>query len=393
MILHSYITTLKIQLRDKSAMALMILFPIILTLVIGSSLETKLGQRITEKAIIGIVNLDRGIEIKSREDESILYLSDEFFEQLNNDTVKEIIAYLEYENMDKCLLDLDNNKLDAIYVIPNEYSSMLKDKEETSIDIYIGNRSRDGAFIARQFLSTFCNRSNINSIADDDREIELINKVYSKSYIEEIGFSNDYFPRAIDYYGVTMLIMVCLYGGMYSVRIISRIFLHDMGNKLVSTRKGLFDVYIGTSFASITTVFLQIVFLFLFFKYIYKVNYGNDYLSLFAVIFVFIVFSILLGQFLVLLCNSEGAASGIINILIIALSFITDSYVILDQGNGLFEHIVNNFLPNAVAINYLFSEIYITESVSMITAIFTITIYIILLLSFSILLLKKRRGH
>ena len=87
MILHSYITTLKIQLRDKSAMALMILFPIILTLVIGSSLETKLGQRITEKAIIGIVNLDRGIEIKSREDESILYLSDEFFEQLNNDTV------------------------------------------------------------------------------------------------------------------------------------------------------------------------------------------------------------------------------------------------------------------------------------------------------------------
>ena len=66
MILHSYITTLKIQLRDKSAMALMILFPIILTLVIGSSLETKLGQRITEKAIIGIVNLDRGIEIKSR---------------------------------------------------------------------------------------------------------------------------------------------------------------------------------------------------------------------------------------------------------------------------------------------------------------------------------------
>jgi hypothetical protein len=95
MILHSYITTLKIQLRDKSAMALMILFPIILTLVIGSSLETKLGQRITEKAIIGIVNLDRGIEIKSREDESILYLSDEFFEQLNNDTVKEIIAYLE----------------------------------------------------------------------------------------------------------------------------------------------------------------------------------------------------------------------------------------------------------------------------------------------------------
>lgn len=110
-------------------------------------------------------------------------------------------------------------------------------------------------------------------------------------------------------------------------------------------------------------------------------------------IFVFIVFSILLGQFLVLLCNSEGAASGIINILIIALSFITNSYVILDQGNGLFEHIVNNFLPNAVAINYLFSEIYITESVSMITAIFTITIYIILLLSFSILLLKKRRGH
>ncbi len=61
MIFYTFKYTLIREIRDKVFMFLMVIFPIILALIVGTALKSDFETPTLEKSIIAIVDLDKGV--------------------------------------------------------------------------------------------------------------------------------------------------------------------------------------------------------------------------------------------------------------------------------------------------------------------------------------------
>ncbi|WP_167959145.1 ABC transporter permease [Anaerosporobacter faecicola] len=332
--------TWKRELRDYVSMLLMVLFPIVLACIVGNALKSDFQSP-------GL-NLETVAFVLEKEDSYLLDLQKVF----QTDSVKEIITVTQVSDLEQAKRQMKQKTISG-YITYNS--------SEKKLNLVMQDINSQGAQIAASIMNQYI-ESNAMFETVSYEKVEELSDYVGGEYVSNTSMIAGHKPQAFDYYGITLMVLVCMFGSLYSVKIISETLEGKHGERIRSITTHPSQIYIGVYLASLVMVCAQILILLLFYKNVYGVYLGTNYGKLFVIIFSFIVFTNLFGVALITVLRKYNVAYTIANILILGTTFLSSGFVILDLGDGVLGTIVERVLPNAICQNALFSVIYGTGS-------------------------------
>lgn len=160
---------------------------------------------------------------------------------------------------------------------------------------------------------------------------------------------------ALDYYAITMLVMILLYTGMNGMSLFQKNMLGQFGQRLQGAPLSRGTVVCATMAASTVTSFLQGMVTFIFSATVYGVDWGSRIPLVLLTLFAVTLFSQALCVFLLLVFKSDGACTGIVQAMFWIFTFVSKGYTNIDFGSA---EKIFQFAPNAMAHTVIFGAIY-----------------------------------
>ncbi|MCL2488843.1 MAG: ABC transporter permease [Oscillospiraceae bacterium] len=162
-------------------------------------------------------------------------------------------------------------------------------------------------------------------------------------------------PDAMDYYAVTMLVMILLYTGQNGMELFGKSLLSDTGSRLRLTPVSGPALIGGLLAASAVTSFLQGMVTFAFSGLVYGVYWGERIPLVLLTLFGVVLFSQSLCIFLIMLFRRQGAAVAAAQALFWVMTFVSKGYAKISFGaaDKLFA-----YAPNAMAHTVIFGAVY-----------------------------------
>ncbi len=363
--------TCKRELRDVVSMILMVIFPIVLACIVGNALKSDFQSPIVEKETFGLVNDNN--------------YANALLEIFHTDIMKDVINIVEVDSLGDAKKQYEDSVLDGYLY----YTEVDKNQE---ISLYVEDSNTQGTQIAKYVIEKYnTTKAMYTPEIIKNNKAQIITDLIGDTYIVPESLTGNHTPKAFDYYGITLAVLICLYGSLYAIKILSETIIGKHGARVKSITCKKFSIISGILLASFILVCAQVLFLLLFYKFVYGIYLGNNLINLILILGVFIVFTNLFGAALISICKNYNIAYTLANIIILGCTFLASGFVILDLGNGVFANLVENYLPNAVCQNALFSVIYKTDAVDITRYLSVISIWSVALLL--IILFTNRRGE
>lgn len=370
-----FLSTVKINFRDRRSLIFMILFPIVLTLILGSALSSVSGSSDTAEKLdsrAAIINQDHGT------------MADQMEKFFRSSEISKIVHTKTYRSLNAAKADLKKQKLDAIIVINNGFTQAVENGSSKKLDFITSGDMESSVIknIAQSYLQRInAYRSAAASAPQPDA-----------SLLADHALSiNGKVPSSSDYYAVTMLIMIILYASAYGLNVVRESTLSPIGYRIRSLPVRQVNYLIGKTLGQLATVFLQIIVLVTFFKFIYHANFGSNLSFIFLVCFLLGFIVILLSVALALLFSYKTADS-MLNLAVPVATFLAGGYVKLSflESNPIAVSL-NNWLPNAVAQNLVFQNIYGGTDISAAGGILKLTLIALAILLLTIAALRRNQ--
>lgn len=127
----------------------------------------------------------------------------------------------------------------------------------------------------------------------------------------------------------------------------------------------------------------------LFTKYFFKVNWGKNFGMLILICFSLTFLSTILGIFLAMVNKKNGDA--ILNILVPIFTFLSGGYFKFSIDNKIGE-LLKNVVPNTLAQNAIFNNIYTNDILKVTNSIAIIWIIIIILFIGSLIAGRRKKA-
>lgn len=293
--------------RNKTDVLTMFLFPIVLIVVMGLSLN-------------GLMSVDKSIF----ENKTIYYnveSTDSYDKYLNifynfKDSCKESIKV----NFEKTIDDIKArelvNKGDALAFINikrSSYDYYISEKKEIREQKIFKN-------IFEQYLDRYAliESINLDTLRDINKE--------SLITVKEEGISSNGID-SFTYYTFSVLILIILYiSGITSISMykenfqgtFTRVKMSKVNNLILILSKIILGIIIGI---------LQVIVVYIMSTVFLKINWGDSLIIMFIVLISFITFSSVLGVFMSMIFDEVKTANSVINTLIIILGFLGGLYM------------------------------------------------------------------
>jgi len=162
-------------------------------------------------------------------------------------------------------------------------------------------------------------------------------------------------PGAMDYYAVTMLVMILLYTGMNGMDLFGKSLLGDTGSRVRLSPISGPALVGGLLAASTVTSFLQGMVTFIFSGVVYGVYWGQRIPLVLLTLFAVVLFSQALCITLVLLLRRYGPVMGAAQALFFVMTFVSKGYSKIPFGVA---EKVFAYAPNALAHTVIFGAVY-----------------------------------
>ena len=347
MIWTNFKYTCKRELRDIVSMILMVIFPVILACIVGNALKSNFESPKVDKQTFAVVNEDNNDYMKS------------LLEVLRTETLKNVINVTQEDTLANAERQYETSDI-------NGYIYQTEDGTNKKIALYVEEPNTQGAQIVKYAVEKYITTQAMytSEVVGYDK-FQMISDLIGDKYTEAESLTSNHKPKAFDYYGITLAVLVCLYGSLYAIKIFSETIIGKHGARIMSITSRKFFMALGILLASFILVCVQVFVLLLFYKFVYGVYLGDNLKDIFIILVTFIVFTNLFGASLISVCKNYNIAYMFANIIILGSTFLASGFVILDLGNGTFGYIVENYLPNALCQNALFSVIYKTDAVDL----------------------------
>lgn len=334
--------------RDRKSLLLQLVFPVVLILILGTALNDIFAPKKYGKIDVYYMNNDEG-------DFGL-----EFNKFLSNEKIQELLNLKEADSYEVAKDEVDKGEITGFIFVPEDFSKSILEGEKGNIEVITSGFSQGGSSVIKNIIESYENAFN---------GVQAVYRVggqpveYKKqSNIEEMPISyTGKIPRAIDYYAVTMLVMIIMYGmdmGNYSLGEDKNQHT-DIRIKSSSTRS--YKIFVGKTMGHILTLFIQGVLIIAFTKFVYKANWSGNLFVTLLTLFVLAVFTIALGMFFYSIFRNTRAASGIISVVIPVFTFISGGYIKTSFLGPSVEKL-SVIAPNSLAQRALFTNIYGMES-------------------------------
>ena len=295
--------------RSKSDVVTMLVFPIILILVMGKSLDNLMSKETNifrDKIIYYRVNnLDYNDNIKRFYD---------FITEFEKETNVKFIEINSYEDATRsvnnnesiCFIDIYDDNIDY-------FRNEKKESTESKIfrNLY-EQYMRKILFIQSTIKS---NPEQIQKLLRTNDKINIIEESISESEVD-----------SFTYYTFAELILIISYiSTLTSISMYKERDLHTM-TRLKLSKANKSKIFISKIFLGIIVGLLQISVIYFISKKFFNVNWGNNLLYMLMVLISFIIFSSVLGIFISMIFSDQKTAYIFNNILIIIMGFLGGAY-------------------------------------------------------------------
>ncbi|URZ18268.1 ABC transporter permease [Clostridium felsineum] len=308
--------------KFKASILPIVIFPIILIGILGISLKSE---------YIGSMNYHENIELFSY-NKSVYKDINDFIK--NDMFFKDKINMSKVNYIEKGTYDLKNRKCDGYVVIDNN----------NNIKLYL-RETAEGTFntlIIKNFVHNVTEKLKSKGYKDNsDLAIKKINVVTS----------------SIDYYAVTMLVMITLYGATYGFKVIHEDMNKEIKGRIESLPIKQNNIVFGKMLGLVAMLMVDLVIVCLASKFIYGANLGSNYSVIISVIFLYSLLAISLGMFLQLLFLDIEISNYIIQIVTPIFTILSGGYM---RISALGENLTKlSFLsPSYAAQNIIFGSRY-----------------------------------
>lgn len=362
---------IKQNLRDKKSMAMMVLYPILLMIILGSALSGAFNNSISFKG--------SKVLYKTEGKESISNNFKEFTKALNDLGIETIETEDEKQAMEK--------------VKDDTYACYIKvDEKDKKINLYKNERYNFKSDLIQTVLNTYVDR--YNTIAEVYKENpKVLPKLMGEkevNYVNEINVQKNRSPRAIDYYAVTMLTMIVLYAALSGAFAIGGEYIRNTFNRIMCAPIKKVEILGGKVLGNIIVTLLQSFIVILFSKYVLKAYFGDNMIPIYLVILSEVIMAISIGVGVAFMTKKDTLCSALLNIIIPFITFFGGGYVPIGDFKNNAINLVSNISPLKWTNDAIFTFIYSNNIYNIKTAIIINMIIAVVFLSISSLIYKRQ---
>lgn len=325
-------------IRDKKSLVSMLIIPVVLIAILGNALGN--SGDFTAKNI-GRINLLYVNKVSGKN-------GDNFEKFINLKDFSHIIKPTKIDNVDKGRKLIEKKEYEALVVYDENIQGNFKviGSDYNSLKVSI----------VKNLMESYADKANSFEALSKLKTRDFSFKKYNNIESNEITVSGKK-PTATDYYAVTMLIMIIMFGAIYANFAIDKDYYSVVGGRIKSSPVKLWEVFLGEGIGVVFTLLWQSVILLLFAKFVFKVNFGNNMSLIFITILSLAIMSTMLGICACMITKKGLYGLALLNILVPILTFLGGGFVKVDFGNrflGKLSHIT----PNYLAQNAIFKSIY-----------------------------------
>lgn len=321
------------KMRDRKSLILMILLPIILIGTFGIVFQNIMNP---DKSIgeikIGVVS-NKNTDLEKG-----------YVEFLNNIKLKQGFKRVSYKILSS---DIGKETL-----VKSEIDLLVEFKEN---NVNLSKSSSRKSLVAESITKDFVEKSQIINLAVNKGEENLneVNNYINKDYVEFKGINNKDEIKALDFYGITILMFTILLGGTYGVNGI-RHLKENRGKRILISPIKKREVFLGEFLSASIFLVIQTFIVMCFSSIVFEVNYGRDPLIILPIIlqcFLSVSIGMCVGSYF----KVEAIGQSIIILITIVLSFAGGVFIPLTQGSIVEK--ISMALPNKHILDSIFNII------------------------------------
>ncbi|MCF6096039.1 ABC transporter permease [Thermovorax subterraneus] len=303
----------KENFANKQVMLLMILFPIVIIAILGFAFSNNFNTNFKFQDIKVVYTDKSGNEGISLG-----------FKKFIKAGKKIGIEFKEVEKIDEGINNIKNGKYSAYILLNNE-----------GIILYKNERNDLEANIIENMVSVFVDRyKTIDAIAKvNPLGLKNITNI-ERDFTKIVSLDRKKALTSFDYYSVTMLTLIILYGSIGGVFAIDDERTRKTGMRILASPTKKYEILTGKLLGTAFSVFIQSVIIFAFSKYIYGAYWGHDIITVFLLITSEILFSVSIGIGLGFIIKNGRAAQGLVNAIIPFIAFLGGSYFPISSMNS-----------------------------------------------------------
>ncbi|CBZ02328.1 cytolysin ABC transporter [Clostridium botulinum H04402 065] len=312
--------------RDKKAMFLMTLFPMLLITILGTVFSGNFASTINIPEINVMYSINKNVKI------------DKNFKDFTKEIQKNMkVNFKETKEEKDALEKIGNGKADVYIKIPND----------KKIYIYENNVRAFNSQLVSTLLDTFVDKVNMTKEVSSKNPMALskIKVDNSPNFVNTKTIDGKNSPRGIDYYAVTMLTMTILYGTAVGAMSIASEIKRRTYKRLICSNTSPLRILFSKILASFLVIAFQSFLIYLFSKYILGTNWGNNKLALISVVASLIFMAVSAGVCIANTIKNEGVMSIIIYMFVPVLTFLGGGYIPLDTIGSKMLNSVSNISP------------------------------------------------
>ncbi|MCL2019659.1 MAG: ABC transporter permease [Oscillospiraceae bacterium] len=328
-----FIASFKYCWRNPVAVAVLTAFPILIIFVLGNALSSYMSPDYDFEPIPVAVAVaeESGLQI---------FLQNE-----------EVLKFLDLTFTDaKTALELLENDDVTIIIEEGEDGKLIVTRPRTA-----GMNAQIATSVADSYMQTSKAMEYAIINSSDFHEItELMQILNADISVTETPLGKRV-PSAIDYYAVTMLVMILLYTGMNGIELFNKSMFSETGERMLTAPVSKPVLISGLLSATTLTSYLQGLITFLFSYFVYGVYWGERIPLVLLTLFGVTLFSQAVCIFLLLLIKNHNAAMGAAQGIFWTSTFVAGGYVKIDFGAV---QQVFDYSPNSLAHTVIFGAIF-----------------------------------
>ncbi|MBN2442212.1 MAG: ABC transporter permease [Spirochaetales bacterium] len=246
---------------------------------------------------------------------------------------------------------------------------VILDEKQKNCEVVVNNNSGLKAGIIEGILKGFSDQFHFYELIARYKP-EALNSVLTvkeSDFVIRTALDASRRPRAIDYFGITILTMAILFGAIFGSSLVEREKTVRTLDRIYVAPVTKMQFLLGTCIGILTLLLFQLGAVFMTLKYILGIYYGENSITVFILLLSESFFALALGIGFATLFKNSKASIGFLNFLIPVMIFLGGGYMKLPDTK-LFE-ILSAFSPLGWINKALFEMIYSTSHIYYVPAV------------------------
>lgn len=297
----------KQNIRNRRSMTMMVLFPIILMVVLGTALAGVFHSTDRFKDIDVIYTNPDGTPYTR--------LFETFLEKGGEMGIK--------------FTGTENAKVGKDNIKGGKYACFIK-VDSKGLVLYKNNGNAMKAGIVEAFLDSFLQRySAITAIAGvNPAAAGMVSRAEgSTDYVKTLTLGSVKTPGAMDYYAVSMLTLIVLYASITGTSAIVNEKTTKTANRILSSPVTKYEFLTGKILGTVAITLVQVFIVVIFSKVVLKSYWGSHMGTVLAIVAAEVVMAVSLGLGLAFVLKDRVVSQGILNLIIPVIAFLGGGYV------------------------------------------------------------------